>query len=311
MNYFSTTTLQNSTASAYNSKINKWINSMPEHKQSISYIYLHPYFSTVQLRQFLTQNNIDTAQTLNSYIKAILSAAQHNPQLFDTTNKEKYSNATTRWKELRQLSWERANGYRFEQKPSPTQAAKSGSTLKFKELIKVRDELPDGSIDKLLLGFYTYIPPIRSDLYATQILNFGEIPTHPNYIFHSAQKSYMKITDFKTSELYKSIEYELPPELHTQLQLSLTQNPRTFLFQNKNGDCFTRNGFSKWSTIKLSQLFKKEFTLTLFRHIFISNLDPKTSAEELHDISRKMGHSITQQMLYRWKEQNEAELDSD
>jgi hypothetical protein len=303
MNFFPNTGLQNSTASAYNSKINKWLNSMPEHKNNLSYIYLHPYFSTVQLRQFLTKNNIDTAQTLNSYIKAILSAAQHNSQLFYNIDNENFNNATNRWKELRQLSWERANGYRFEQKPSPTQASKAGSTLKFEDLVKVREELPDGSIDKLLLSFYTYIPPIRSDFYATQVLDFDKTPTHPNYIFHNTQKSYMKITDFKTAGLYKSIEYELPSELHRQLQLSLTQNPRTFLFQNKNGDSFTRTAFSKWASIKLSQLFKKEFTLTLFRHIFISNLDPKTSSEELLEISKKMGHSITQQMLYRWREE--------
>jgi hypothetical protein len=301
MNFFPNTTLQNSTASAYNSKIIKWLNSMPQNKNTILYIYLHPYFSTVQLRRFLTQNNIDTAQTLNSYIKAILSAAQHNSQLFVNVDNDKFNNATNRWKEIRQLSWERANGYRFEQKPSPTQASKAGSTLKFEDLEKVRNELPDGSIDKLLLSFYTYIPPVRSDFFATQVLNYGEMPTYPNYIFYSPHKSYMKITDFKTAGLYKSIEYELPSELHRQLQLSLTQNPRTFLFQNKNGDSFTRTAFSQWASIKLSQIFKKEFTLTLFRHIFISNLDPKTSSEKLLEISKKMGHSITQQMLYKWR----------
>ena len=41
----------------------------------------------------------------------------------------------------------------------------------------------------------------------------------------------------------------------------------------------------------------------MFRHIYISNLDQNTSAEHLIDISKKMGHSITQQMLYKWKEE--------
>jgi hypothetical protein len=102
--------------------------------------------------------------------------------------------------------------------------------------------------------------------------------------------------------MYKSIEYDLPSELHKQLLLSLEKIPRTFLFIN-NDKCFTRKTFSEWATKKLTTLFKKEFTLTMFRHLYISQLDSNTPAEQLIEISKKMGHSITQQMLYKWKEQ--------
>ena len=114
--------------------------------------------------------------------------------------------------------------------------------------------------------------------------------------------SHLVITDYKTSPMYKSIEYDLPSDLHKQLILSLSKHPRTFLFCN-NDKCFTRKTFSEWATKQLTALFKKEFTLTMFRHIYISNLDQNTSAEHLIDISKKMGHSITQQMLYKWKEE--------
>lgn len=311
MNFFPNTHLQAVTASSYNSKMNKWIKSMPEHKNNLSYIFLHPYFSMSNLRKFLVENNIDTAQTIHSYIRAVISAAEHNPKHFTDVDTDTFNNTLKKWKDMRQVYHEYANSYRLQQKPSPTQAKKGGSSLKLEDLIKARDELPDGSIDKLLLSFYTYIPPVRSDYYATQILNFGEIPTYPNYIFHSAQKSHMKITDFKTAKLYKSIEYELPPELHRQLSLSLAESPRKFLFQNKDGQVYSRNRFSAWASLRLTRLFRKEFTLTFFRHIFISSLDFNSSAEVLFDISRKMGHSITQQMLYRWKEHGEAELDED
>jgi hypothetical protein len=61
--------------------------------------------------------------------------------------------------------------------------------------------------------------------------------------------------------------------------------------------------------LKLFRVFKKQFTLTMFRHIYISDIDPNTSPEILYDISRKMGHSLTQQILYRWKKQPHTDAD--
>jgi hypothetical protein len=300
MNFFTKTHLQVSTYSAYNNKLNKWISLMPENKNNLRFMYTNPNFSVVTLRKTLLNSNKDTATTLNSYIKAIMSAAEHNLSEFNNVSQEKYSKSTERWKELRQKTYEYANGYRFEQKPSPTQMLKTGSKLKMNDLIKMRDALHDTSIDKLLLGFYTYVPPVRSDFFATEIIPFNATPSYPNFIFYSPDKSYLKLTHFKTSDYYKSIEYELPVELHRLLSVSLTNNPRKFLFQNKSGQPFNHKSFSVWAANRLSILFKKQFTITLFRHIFISNLDPNTPAETLIEISKKMGHSITQQMLYRW-----------
>jgi hypothetical protein len=305
MDFFRTTHLTPATATAYNNKINKWISLLPPHKNTLLYIFFHPNFSVVTLREFLSKNNTDTAPTLNSYIKAVLSASEHNPELFDSIDNDDYTKSENRWKELRQKTYEHANQYRMQQKPSPSQSLKSGSSLVFTDIIKVRDKLEDGSIDKLLLSFYTYIPPVRADFFATQVLNYGQEPSYPNYILYNSDKAHMTLTDFKTAPIYKSIQYELPSELHRQLVLSLTNNPRTFLFELKPGIAFNRKTFSEWATKKLTTIFKKEFTLTMFRHIFISNLDANSSPEILYDISRKMGHSITQQMLYRWKEHGE------
>lgn len=301
MNYFTKTHLAHTTAAAYNNKIIKWISIMPEHKNNLRFMYTNPNFSIVTLRQFLLKSNTDTATSVNSYIKAILSSAEHNTSDFNDISQDKYTKSTERWKELRQKTYEYANAYRIEQKPSPTQSNKTGSHLRMNDLIKIRDSLPDTSIDKLLLGFYTYVPPVRSDFYATQILPFNKTPSQPNFIFFNSSKAYLKLTHFKTADYYKSIEYELPSELHRLLSLSLIDNPREFLFQNKLGQPFNPKSFSDWAANRLSILFKKQFTLTLFRHIFISSLDPNTPAEILIEISKKMGHSIVQQMLYKWK----------
>lgn len=313
MNFFTDTHLSPKTYKPYNSKLNKWISLMPPDKNSITGIFTNPNFAVVTLRKHLAENNVNTFVNLHSYLKAIISCVEHNKHRteFDSITDEKFTKCAERWKEMMNFAFQESTKYRLQQKPSPTQALKAGSSLTFTDLTSKLAELPDGSIEKLLLSFYTLIPPVRADHYATQILKFGEIPSYPNYIFLSDSKAYLKITDFKTADIYKSINYELPPELHRQLSLSLTLTPRGFLFTNDQLKCFTRNSFSRWASYLLLGIFKKEFTLTMFRHIYISNIDPGSSPEILFDISQKMGHSITQQMLYRWKEQTEAELDSE
>ncbi len=312
MNFFTDTHLSPKTYKPYNSKLNKWISLMPPDTNTIPAIFANPNFAVVTLRKHLAENNVDTFVNLHSYLKAIISCVEHNKHRseFNCFTEEKFKKCAERWKEMMTYAFQQSTQYRLQQKPSPTQASKSGSSLKFTDLTSKRDELPDGSPEKLLLSFYTMVPPVRADHYATQILKFGEFPSHPNYIFMSDSKSYLKITDFKTAPVYKSIEYELPPELHRQLALSLTLTPRGFLFVNDQGKSFTRNSFSRWASYTLLGVLKREFTLTMFRHLYISTLDFNSSPEMLFDISRKMGHSITQQHLYKWKE-GSAELEGE
>jgi integrase len=111
----------------------------------------------------------------------------------------------------------------------------------------------------------------------------------------------MTLTDFKTSAVYKSIHQELPPALHSLLAHSLSLSPRRFLFVNRFGHPFSRNNFSIWAANLLEKTLHYPFTLTIFRHLYISHLDPTMTPAELQKISLKMGHSLTQQMLYRWK----------
>ena len=302
MNFFTDTHLNPKTFKPYNSKLNKWIALMPPDKNNIQHIITHPNFSVVTLRKHLAENNVDTFVNLHSYLKAILSCIEHNPQFIDNLTQEESDKITSRWREMMSYAFQQSTQYRLEQKPSPTQALKAGSSLRLSDIRQKYNELDDKSIEKLLIAFYIDVPPVRADHYATEILKFGEIPSQPNYIFMSNSKSYLKITDFKTSAVYKSIDYYLPPELHNLLSLSLKEFPRKYLFTNEQGKPFNRDSFSKWASMKLTRIFKKEFTLTMFRHIYISDLDLNSSTEILFDIGQKMGHSLTQQHLYKWKE---------
>lgn len=301
MNFFPDTHLKPTTYKTYNTQLNTWLSLFPSEQSNLVFLYTHPNYSVVTLRRHLVTKNQDNPRMVNSYIKPIMSVIHENPLICINVDKNVLKKAETRWKELRQLTYNKAFAYRIEQQPSPGQAIKSGSALQLADLVRVRDELPDGSINKLLIGFYTHLPPVRADYFATQLVPVGETPTSPNYIFYDSNHSHSVITDFKTSSLYKEISNDLPPELHRQLILSIQVCPRNYLFVNKNGEPFTRNGFTKWSVERLFQIFKKGLTLTMLRHIYISSLDFNIPATELQAIGFKMGHHISQQMLYKWQ----------
>ena len=244
--------------------------------------------------------------TMNCYVKAIMSAMEHNIDQFKNISKEHMQKCDKRWKELRQITYNLANSYRMEQEPSKGQSEKSGVSLSLKDLTQKRDTLKQGTLDHLLIGFYTYLPPVRADYYATQIVKQGEQPTEPNYIEWNPDRSRVVITDFKTARMYKEITNDLPDELHRSLTLSLESQPRSYLFVNKEGNPFTRNGFSIWASNRLLAIFQKGLTLTMLRHIYISSLDFNLPPSTLKQIGDTMGHHLSQQLLYKWKKDSTA-----
>jgi len=299
MNFFLTTHLKPATYQPYNRKLEKWLHLFSKSQSSLHFLYTHPNFSLVTLRKCLSEENVDTATTINSYIKAILAAAEHNPTLLSQSHPSFLEECHKHWVELRNHFYLLSTEYRMQSQPAPTQQNKS--TIDYAQLCTIRDQLPQDSIVKLLISFYTFIPPVRVDYFATEILSFDQTPSYPNYIYVSPDRSTMTLTDFKTSSLYKSIEQDLPPALHSILVHSLSLHPRKFLFVNRFGKPFTRNNFSIWAADLLEKTLHHPFTLTIFRHLYISNLDTSMTPAELQKISLKMGHSLTQQMLYRWK----------
>jgi hypothetical protein len=301
MNFFENTHLKPSTYKTYNTHVLRWLALFPSDQGNLSFVYTHPNYSVVMLRKHLSVTQQNNARTVNSFIKAIMAAVDANRTMISHLDDTLLKKSDTRWKGLRQITFNYAYAYRLEQKPSPLQTHMSGSKLTLHDLITIRDALPDGSIHKLLIGLYTHIPPVRADYYATQIIPFGSTPTEPNYIFHSPEKSRLVLTDFKTNKFYKEISHDLPEELHRQLVLSLAASPRTYLFVNKNGVPFTRNGFTKWATEQLFQISKKGLTITILRHIYISSLDLNSPPVILLEIGKKMGHQLSQQMLYKWR----------
>jgi len=197
----------------------------------------------------------------------------------------------------------------------PTERQKSGY-FSYEDVIIKRNQLEDGSQERLLLTMYTEIPPIRSDFYDTKLCT-KECPLtkDKNYITLLNKTGTLILNNYKTSKKYGQKKINLPIEIIRQLKLSLKKNPRKYLFvssrfKDSNG-CFIpfcdlkdpKGSYNSWANRTLKDIFNKDFTLTMLRHIYITRRDLKIeelSGTERQEIADLMQHSVDQQSRYLW-----------
>jgi hypothetical protein len=179
--------------------------------------------------------------------------------------------------------------------------------IPYTKIIKARDELPKGSVRRILLGMYTYFPPRRCE-YARMAIYKSKAPpasdVEENYIVltGSGAKSSGKmiINTFKTSKHHGKYEVAIPKELIEDIRTSLEESPREWLFLNAKSEPFTQKQYSNWTMSVFKSIFKKPLTVALVRHSFINSLDFNTlSIKEKKDIAHAMAHTIEMQDNYR------------
>jgi integrase len=272
---------------------------MPDDMKSIVHIALHMNKAIECLSSGLDNTN---NTNMHGYYSAIIAFVEYNTSLRSLINKHILDKIYEQWCIQRKTNEIPIVQRRLLNKPSETQEKKGGSSLKFSDIVAKRDSLEYASPERLLLGFYTYLPPVRADYFAVEIIKHNQRPTEQNYIrLITPTHSKCILRDFKTKKAYNKIENTLPHELDMELRESLKNNPRPYLFMNANGEPFTRNAFCIWSKRLLSRLFKTEVTLVMFRHAFITTLDfNNTTDQDLKELGNKMGHSLATQRTYRW-----------
>lgn len=245
------------------------------------------------------KNKKVSIHTLTNYIAPIISLFLHNEEL-----KESQSELYEKWKECMDKIRKPVTEKYYSNEPNERQ---KDAYISFEELIKMRDKLEEGSLDRLLLFMYTAIPPVRSDYYKTRIYKIAPKKNieDTNYIVLN-KKPYIVLNKYKTAKRYKTIIIEIPPELKKEIELSLDKIPRTYLFVSKKTKepYKLENTYNRWANYTLKKITKKpNFSLTMLRHIFLSRKDLKIAdmtAAEKDKIANKMGHGIYQQELYRW-----------
>jgi hypothetical protein len=309
MDFYKDTELSPSTKTLFNIKIQKWITFMPDDKKDILSIFMNPDDSVKHLLDKLDNKN---NSNLHGYYSAVISFLNHNTFLPLLINNLSLQTIKEKWYKLREDNEKPIIDRRLQNKPTVIQEKKGGTKLTFADIVRRRDELKFGSIERLLLAFYTYIPPVRADYFATEIINFRDKPTEQNYIRRiTSDISKCVLRDFKTKKAFTKIENMIPEPLQNELNESLRINPRNYLFLSANGKPFTRNAFSVWSKRLLSKVFDTEFTLVMIRHLYISSLNfNKLTTEQLIEIGNKMGHSIHTQRDYNWVDNADSDKSS-
>ena len=241
----------------------------------------------------------EVLSTQKSYIIAILAVFKHNDGLKAQLDKY-YNTWFTKFSEL-----DKAINDRYKtNEPSERQM---NAYVKFDDIVKKRDSLEDGTFEKLLLSFYTYIRPLRADFNLVRIYNsIDELPKNnekENYIvFENKHEATLYLHEFKTQRSHNELKKELPAELIKQLQLSLTKKPREWLFIDKFGNPYkAANSYTRWANRTFQKLFNKPLTITMIRHSYISSLDQNVlTTREKEEIAKEMAHSRGMQELYRF-----------
>ena len=258
----------------------------------------------------------EVLSTQKSYIIAILAVFKHNDGLKAQLDKY-YNTWFTKFSEL-----DKAINDRYKtNEPSERQM---NAYVKFDDIVKKRDSLEDGTFEKLLLSFYTYIRPLRADFNLVRIYNsVDELPKNnekENYIvFENKHEATLYLHEFKTQRSHNELKKELPAELIKQLQLSLTKKPREWLFIDKFGNPYkAANSYTRWANRTFQKLFNKPLTITMIRHSYISSLDQNVlTTLEKEEIAKEMAHSRGMQELYRFVDKggninnNDTQTDTD
>ena len=245
---------------------------------------------------------------LKAYYKKPTSQKTHMATIkglfkYNTEFKEKNLVAYDKWSAAYAEALEKVTARYDENKPSERQQQ---GYVDYAEIIKMRDALVEGSMERLLLDMYTYIKPKRCE-YARVAMYRDKLPAkkdqEDNYILLNklGTKGTIVLRRFKTDKSFEPFEASLDPALLKDLMLSLEEQPRDYLFVGeRTKKPHTPNRFTQWTTQVLSKLFGRPLTVSLIRHSYINTIDFNSlSIREKRDIATEMAHSVETQDKYR------------
>lgn len=226
-------------------------------------------------------------------INAPLSVFKRSPQLRET-----FAAAHKTWQDRRQQAQKLIDEH-YDKSEGSEKFSKCA--IPWSDLINGRDKLPKGNRDRLLICMYTMIPPSRADYGAVKVFRRppgdNEVGEHENYlVLGGPTESYVGLRRYKTDSTYGENKIPLPKELAGEIEASLKECPREWLFTGKDGGPFAcNNSFTKHASRVLERVYKKPgLSLTILRRMYVSKQeDPlhEKSWSERKQIAKAMGHS--------------------
>ena len=148
-------------------------------------------------------------------------------------------------------------------------------------------------VDLILLSVFVLIPPRRSQDYTEmKVRNFNM--NEDNY-FDPKRKAFV-FNKYKTKKTYGQQIVHLPTNLLKLINRWVKINPHDHLLFDSKGGALSPSRL----TIKLNNIFGKNLSSSLLRHIYISEkvLADAPKIREREAVAKAMGHSTDQQEYY-------------
>lgn len=175
-------------------------------------------------------------------------------------------------------------------------------------VLEIRDKLPYGSDQHLILSMHTYIPPRRQLDYANmRVYTDSSLePQRDHNYFQLFNKRLnapvLYYHEYKNAKFYRGfLNKEVPLELVKIVGESLKMKNRDYLFVAKKTSLpHTVKDFSNWANSELKKVFVNEcFSVNTLRHSFATHLvGLRLTLEERKRYAAKMGHSLTKSLEY-------------
>jgi hypothetical protein len=227
-----------------------------------------------------------STSTLRGYLSALHHSVKGNPNLM-----KPYSDKI---KELGNIDKVKDK----KQELSETEVLKY---MKWPEILEAVKRIKTYKIvsdsDKLLLDFYTMMPPKRADYSGLKVYNTPPTVDTGNYIVIQPKKeSYVKINNHKTEKTYGPIHTVLPAPLKKSVTAYLKKYPDTKTLWPGMSDA----QFSNHIASIFVPFTGKRIGINILRHAYISNfLEAAPPLLEKEAVAKHMGHSVAEQELYR------------
>ncbi len=151
-------------------------------------------------------------------------------------------------------------------------------------------------------------PPLRNDITPMSVISnsdyrkLSDEQLKKNYLVNqSRNKKFFSLGEYKTAGKYGLKKIDLGSKLNSVMNIWLKYNKTGHLIYNSKGDAMSPNGLTKLLN-KTFEATGKKLSTTLLRHIYITEKFPPTDTlKEKQEVADKMGHSTTQQELYKKK----------
>ncbi len=193
------------------------------------------------------------------------------------------------------------NAIQAENKKTETQERNWVTMEELKKITRSRVRQSPGCQLSLIAALYTYNVPCRLDYYDCEIVKSDEgLNEDKNYLLiKSAKEKEFIFNDYKTFNKYGQSRVAVSKNLNTVINKFLKLNPeRKYLLQQKRQPLpLSRNQLGKMIPVVFAKT-GKQVSINIIRHCFISQTVNLEEIKKLHQLSKDMHHSTTEQINY-------------